>query len=613
MRLITLLLCAFALIWTRAQPVAADGLTIEGDTFPLSPHLEFLVDDSAKLTIETIPQQPSSNWFKVKDETPSFGFMEQVLWARATLINSTPEQKRFLLEIAFPPLDNVQLFQLNRNDLLYQATVGDTLAFSARPFDHRNFLLPITLQPEAQDTIYIRVQTGGALQLPVTLWEPIHFFLHDQYALIINSLFFGIIFVMAFYNLLLFIRVRDTVYLYYIGYVSTFYIYQLIGTGLGFQLLWPNALLWNNYCSAIILPLNIVFVALFFVRVYAVQNTHPKTHRLILVIALLALTCMLLPFFISYHVAIISSVALVACGGALALWVCYYLWYQNPSRTNMYLALAFSVFLAGAVVLALSKLGFLPRSPLTEYAARIGACIEAILLSYALAERLHEARIAAENRTQKANEKMLNLAHQHAATLEEKVALRTRELEQALQQVHSLNNSLKDLSLTDQLTGSRNRRFMDEYLAREIKSARRNKQCLSIMLIDLDHFKQVNDTYGHAVGDLCLKVVSDTIANNLRQPPDEVCRYGGEELVVILPNTARSDAKQVAEKLRVCIESLNIQSEEQLVHVTASFGVSCFEPSTELSPTQLLQEADRALYQAKHSGRNRVVFAEREN
>lgn len=602
------LIVKFTLMGLISHSAMAIEVSATESHLNLGPQLEFLFDQDPGLTIQSVQLQPDSNWFMPQQQLPSFGFLQQPVWARFTLSNQTDRPLNLLLEIAFPPLDDVQFYQIQSGTLVRHITVGDSQPFSARPFDHRNYLLPIKLQNQSKSEFYLRIQTAGALQLPMTLWKPINYFLYDQYRLIASGLFFGILFIMAFYNFLLFIKVRDTAYLYYVGYVSSFYLYQLIATGLGFQLLWPNAVLWNHFSPALILPLNILFVALFFLRVYNISNTHRKTYYLIILNADLAIICIFLPFILSFHSAIICSVALVAFSSVSALWICYYLWYQHRSRSNFYLAGAFTVFLCGASVLALNKLGIIPRSIFTEYAANIGACIEAVLLSYALAERLHEARIVAELETSKVNDNLLMVERQHSATLEEKVSQRTIELEGALKQVSTLNESLQELTFTDQLTGVRNRRFMDAFLDREIEISRRNSTSLSLMIIDVDHFKQINDTYGHATGDECLIQICKTILANIRQPADELCRFGGEEFVVILPNTPVDGAMLAAEKLRSCLESLEIKVATETIRITASFGTTCLEPDQSLSSSRLLEIADSALYQAKADGRNRVIY-----
>ena len=168
---------------------------------------------------------------------------------------------------------------------------------------------------------------------------------------------------------------------------------------------------------------------------------------------------------------------------------------------------------------------------------------------------------------------------------------------------------LRGLAYLDGLTGIPNRRRMDEYLADEFKRAARGGTPLSVIMADIDYFKQYNDACGHQEGDFCLQRVASAIKSISRRPADLIARYGGEEFVIILPDTAIDGAVTLAEEIRMHIESLNILHKTSKVtgHVTLSLGVSGTLPNANTSEKSLLTQADTALYQAKANGRNRVV------
>ncbi len=166
----------------------------------------------------------------------------------------------------------------------------------------------------------------------------------------------------------------------------------------------------------------------------------------------------------------------------------------------------------------------------------------------------------------------------------------------------------------DALTGFYNRRQLEERIKQEVSSSRRQKTPLCGIMTDVDFFKRVNDTYGHAVGDLVLKTVSKVIRSQLREY-DIAGRYGGEEFVILLPFTRTEEAKMVAERLRksventvINIEDVNSEAEDKEIHVTISLGV--YEFNSDNTDEDLLKNADKALYKAKETGRNRVVIYE---
>ncbi|WP_108649324.1 CHASE domain-containing protein [Dongshaea marina] len=177
---------------------------------------------------------------------------------------------------------------------------------------------------------------------------------------------------------------------------------------------------------------------------------------------------------------------------------------------------------------------------------------------------------------------------------------RTRELEKARQALERQNR-------TDPLTGVANRKGFDEALDREWHRAIREQHPLSLLMVDVDAFKQYNDHYGHQAGDNCLKQLAMALTQSFKRSADIVARYGGEEFVVILPNTA--DAYHLAERCRVNIERLTIPHEysEAAPVVTVSIGFSVVLPTNDSLQEELLSEADTALYKAKGDGRNRVV------
>ena len=189
--------------------------------------------------------------------------------------------------------------------------------------------------------------------------------------------------------------------------------------------------------------------------------------------------------------------------------------------------------------------------------------------------------------------------------------------EELLQTQHRLMEAvenLKELSTMDGLTKIANRRFFDEYSEKEWKRAQRDKKSFSVIMIDLDNFKLYNDTYGHQQGDSCLKKVASVIKGAMKRPADLAARYGGEEFVLVLPETDKEGACKLAENLRQAVEALKVEHKNNSYGkwVTVSLGVATeiVEPTNLFG--DLLVKADKALYQAKDSGRNRMLFFEGE-
>jgi diguanylate cyclase (GGDEF)-like protein len=180
-------------------------------------------------------------------------------------------------------------------------------------------------------------------------------------------------------------------------------------------------------------------------------------------------------------------------------------------------------------------------------------------------------------------------------------------LEQSLRAANKRNELL---SQTDALTGTYNRRHLMQRLPQEAERARRYRHALSLVLCDVDHFKQINDTHGHQVGDQVLQGVAQFLRDSVRVEIDWVARYGGEEFVIVLPETPLSGALVVAEKVRAALAASELAIGNLVLKVTASFGVAGFdqlEPGDVAIVDRLIAQADACLYRAKSSGRNRVV------
>ncbi len=197
----------------------------------------------------------------------------------------------------------------------------------------------------------------------------------------------------------------------------------------------------------------------------------------------------------------------------------------------------------------------------------------------------------------------LNYDQMNKQLIEAKIHLEnlTRELEKK-------NKILDNLANIDGLTGIYNHRYFQTVLDQEISRSLRYNNSISILMIDIDHFKQINDTYGHQVGDFVLAEFSKTLQEHIRKY-DILARYGGEEFVIILPESTTEQALIVAEKLRTILEQTTFQDNREKYQVTASFGLSSCSPATEDSfdKNTLLHQADQALYEAKDKGRNQVV------
>ncbi|MBF0259965.1 MAG: diguanylate cyclase [Desulfamplus sp.] len=194
--------------------------------------------------------------------------------------------------------------------------------------------------------------------------------------------------------------------------------------------------------------------------------------------------------------------------------------------------------------------------------------------------------------------------------MEKKVEERTYELRKANKNLSETNLKLAAISITDGLTQIANRRHFDEIMSQEYTRHIRSRANLSLILLDIDHFKAFNDNYGHVNGDECLRQVARVIADCAARPADLAARYGGEEFACILPETDSNGAVAVAENIRIGVMALKIPHKASKVaeYVTVSLGVITVQCSENISAVEIVAKVDDALYRAKSSGRNKVEF-----
>jgi len=208
--------------------------------------------------------------------------------------------------------------------------------------------------------------------------------------------------------------------------------------------------------------------------------------------------------------------------------------------------------------------------------------------------------------SERAQEELVRLQSQSQEELENRVQERTLELNIALQELEEANHELEQKNTLDELTGLFNRRFYDQKILAEYRRSKRNLTPLSLVLIDIDHFKAVNDTYGHLAGDRCLAWLSEHIKQSLKRSSDLPFRYGGEEFCLILPDTDGKGAMALAETLRKKIAKEPCIYKEISIPLTISNGIFTYLQQDNVMPEQIFASADKALYKAKHDGRNQT-------
>lgn len=430
----------------------------------------------------------------------------------------------------------------------------------------------------------------------------------EQYR--ISGLFFGFLSAMVLTNLVLYFSSRAKTYFWYSLYVAC-----LAGSISAFNKSLHLGWLHHTVTTQVLVVAGLIALAQFSRHLLRLDQRQGQLGKVPGIISLASLVAGSLSLVLDNQnklfllsAVILASLALLACIGLL-LW--------QKGRNVQLFTLATSIMF---VCTLMAMFDYLGHSPLPgELWLMLGAILDSSLLTSVVAvdfaqerkEKLEAQQQALERarEVQKAQQENLQLQLQTQEDLESMVSERTLELEFALRELEEKNQALEEATTRDALTGVRNRRFFDKRMQAEMRRARREQSPLSLLMLDIDHFKKVNDNYGHPAGDEVLKFVANAMKSQLKRPSDSVCRYGGEEFAVLLPNTPIEGASALAENIRSAVEAAEIPTMAGTIQVTLSLGVNTQYIGASLDPTDFIQDTDQALYQAKQNGRNRVAIA----
>jgi diguanylate cyclase (GGDEF)-like protein len=536
----------------------------------------------------------------------NFGYRTGAVWLRFVVNPGKDAPADWLLEVAYPPLDRVGVFLRGPDGRLLVQEAGDLLPLWKRPFPHRNLVFPLHLAPGGEYTVFLRVESQGNTTIPVHLWQPAALAEHDRTAYATLALYYGLLVALLVFNLLIFISARDPLHLLYVGMAAGMGIGQLSLNGFGSLWLWPDTTKWANDALAWGFALCGLSGALFTRRFLDTARHAPLLDRLLLCATAIFCVQVALGMFVPYRIFAIA-VSLSGLGFSVIAVLAGIRCFVKRQPGAAYFLVAWSLLLAGAGVLAARNMGWLPTNGFTTYAMQITSALEMLLFSFALADRIDRLRRekdAAQATALASGEAVVVALKRSEAELEQRVHERTLELALANQRLSESAAMHRLQASHDALTGLANRMLLDDRLDRSIEHARRCKSKVGLVMIDLDHFKPVNDSYGHAAGDRLLVTVAARLREAVRTS-DTVARYGGDEFVLVIENVHnREDVERAVASVRTRLAAPVVDGDLQL-SLSASIGISVY-PDDAIDASTLLRRADEAMYAAKKRRRTEV-------
>ncbi|WP_286237789.1 sensor domain-containing diguanylate cyclase [Neptuniibacter halophilus] len=491
-------------------------------------------------------------------EVLNFGFGSDPVWLMFRLTAEHTGQSR-VLQVENAWLDRIDLYFVSADTAVHHYQTGDKLPFSGR--SHRFFRFPHTFASE-QTTVLMRVESIDPMLLPMKLYSQPAAAQQQLSSGYRYGIIYGFLLALMIYNALLAMSLRSRRYLFYSIYLGCFLLLNMAYTGHGNQWLWQASPAWQNTGIPVLMILYATSGLLFARFFLPLSRYLPQINQIamgyMLLLALLAIVFSLTGLHLWLLYSAFSGVVLFA----LLMMLIGVIACLNGIKEARYFLGAAVFAMISAIITALTVSGVVEYSALGFYAVEYGMLLEAVLFAFALAYQFRINQVA---------------------------KLRAEQMAER-----------------DQLTGLYNRRGFLNALSPMLSNAQRYRHHACLMLLDIDHFKKINDSLGHSFGDRVLQDLSSLLQKELRNG-DLVARWGGEEFLVLLPETEQGDAIALAERLLSQASNRAVSSDGVSRAYSLSIGISTLDlnrPNFE----NLFQEADQYLYQAKQAGRNRVCY-----
>ena len=371
-------------------------IEIDNSFFSLQPstQIRYIEDPEHKLQKEEVFSATEDEWLTIQNPSANFGFSDSVFWFKLSINNVDTKSQELYIHIAYALLDRIQLYQVHDNALIKEFDTGDHFPFYQRPVNFPTFLFPIDLNSQTSSDIYLRVETQGTLQVPISIWSKEYFLLDSQSFLFLYGCFLSAMLIMAAYNFCLFLTIRDKNYLLYSLFIIFATGVHSSLDGFAYQWFWPNSPAWHQI-SAVFFIAGGCFITILFTQ--ALLPIPKKGSIRIGVNFLMALTACsaLMSLALSYrHAAMLNGFTTLISMSSVIL-ICLAM-IKHSGNIARYFIFAWCIYFLGIILKSASNIALIESSFLSEYAGNMGAVIATLILSLALAERINMERRSKE-------------------------------------------------------------------------------------------------------------------------------------------------------------------------------------------------------------------------
>jgi len=581
---------------------------------PQSATFEYFNNDSKTYSIRQIQQLKPSQWIAEPDfKTDKLSNHHYWLHVRVPINIKTVEP--LFLEVSNRLIDKITVYMFRgQQSRTYWA--GSSIVADSQSSAASSLYFPLPNNRAEYVDIYIEYQDETTFQLSLAITD------HNESIANVNAqgifvgMITGLIFVLLIVTLIVYREKQSSLLRHYLGLLLFSGITILSLEEINLSKLWislpwlqnlliPSLLLCTLWCSISVIK------ALISNKISEYPLIKLSFKWIANVTLAIAPILLILPSAIASFAAII-----VLCISAVTISALLLTFTAKSRVLQTWLLIAWFTLITTLMLKAFSYTGLLSLPSFTLSIATSLYCLQllllfAIILQHYCAKKalLHDENTQLINELKIQNTEVnesLTQHHKEHLDLEALINERTFELNVTLRELQDTNRQLQEQATNDALTGVKNRKFFDKRLQAEYRLSRRQHTPLSLLLLDVDKFKLVNDNYGHLVGDKVLIEICKIASDTLKRPNDYVCRYGGEEFAILLSHTDEKGALKVAESIRQKIEDATITTNNETLKVTVSIGISVLMIEESTPETLLFEQADKALYFAKESGRNNV-------
>ncbi|MBF8159891.1 diguanylate cyclase domain-containing protein [Ectopseudomonas hydrolytica] len=581
------------------------ALTPTSSGIALNEHIELLEDRQGLLGPADLASPEVQERFQPGNGRASVGQSLHPWWIKLSLQRTSEAPEQWVLEVGSVTQLDLQLYLPDSQGGWSLRQSGERVPFAqSRDHPYRRMVFDLPALSEEPLTLYLRVFDPAGNSFPLRIWQLddlTHLATHENLGL---GTIYGVVFALLLYNLFILISLRDKAYFWYVLTTAFALVFIMSMTGHGAQYLWPHGAV-PPWLDRITLPSLWGLFACRFTQTLLQTRLYVRwAHHLLNMACVIYLVAIVLNLFgqrymAAWAIALLSLTSIPAALGSAVI-----RWRQGFFPAQLYLY-GYGLVLGSVSILLLRTTGVLQPAEWNAYVFPLAVAAESILFSFALAYRIQILKQERADALQQADrEKTARLAQLQASAdeLQTAVTIRTAELAAANERLCQRERELEHAAFNDPLTELPNRRYLVERCESALAHAERHGESVALLLIDLDHFKPINDRFGHAAGDMMLQVIAKRLREHVRAG-DAVARLGGDEFAALIGGSdAETQAREIAARLLAELSEPVHYGAERL-RVTISIGAALY-PRHAKNFTGLYKAADQALYRVKELGRS---------